>query len=203
MGISMSRFFQKRIIVCRFNIFPEEIMFEILSRVPAEYVINCKSVCKRWRDLVRHPSFSQLHFNNLDFGKSSFICFDYDMKEFSYAEYDENCLKEPLSRETRMNLNLPSKDYVPATSCNAGFGYSPSTNEYKVVRICDSRRDSKVGKIQVHTLGSGSGWRNVGTMDIDKEYHKYTGAFVDEALHWVDSVGTILRGMWNQASGSF
>ncbi|XP_026420275.1 F-box protein At2g23160-like [Papaver somniferum] len=53
-----------------FNMLPSEIMLEILSRVPAEYVVDCKCVSKPWRNLLQHPSFSQLHLNNLN-GRSS------------------------------------------------------------------------------------------------------------------------------------
>ncbi|XP_026408016.1 F-box protein At3g07870-like [Papaver somniferum] len=46
-----------------------------------------------------------------------------------------------------------------------GFGYCSSTNEYKVVGIRISKREAHSGVIQVYTLGSGKGWRNVGKMD--------------------------------------
>ncbi|XP_026423547.1 uncharacterized protein LOC113319518 [Papaver somniferum] len=65
-----------------------------------------------------------------------------------------------------------------------GFGCVVSTNEYKVVRMYESGGDSNVGIIQVYTLGSGIGWRNAGTLDINMKYvRRGNGAFAGEALH--------------------
>lgn len=35
---------------------PDEIIQDILVRVPAESIQECKQVCKSWRDLILHPS---------------------------------------------------------------------------------------------------------------------------------------------------
>ncbi|OUZ99215.1 F-box domain [Macleaya cordata] len=74
----------------------------------------------------------------------------------------------------------------------SGFGYLPSMNTYKVVRISynSDLRFGKVGQVEVYTLGSGSGsgWRNKGEisylllLDADPSL----GVLVDEALHWLD-----------------
>ncbi|XP_026419739.1 F-box only protein 12-like [Papaver somniferum] len=47
-----------------FNLLPEEIKLEILSRVPAESVLECKLVSTNWRSLVRHTSFSKMHLDH-------------------------------------------------------------------------------------------------------------------------------------------
>ncbi|OUZ99216.1 F-box domain [Macleaya cordata] len=71
----------------------------------------------------------------------------------------------------------------------SGFGYLPSTNEYKVLRISNrDERSGKVGQVEVYTLGSGKGWRNKGEIsyfslpDLDPS----PGVFVDGAVHWLD-----------------
>ncbi|XP_026423165.1 uncharacterized protein LOC113319093 [Papaver somniferum] len=56
---------------------PFEIIAEILSRVPAESILECKSVSKPWRNVVQHPSFSQKHLNHindLDSDDSAGLC---------------------------------------------------------------------------------------------------------------------------------
>ncbi|XP_026398199.1 F-box protein At3g07870-like [Papaver somniferum] len=58
---------------------------------------------------------------------------------------------------------------------NDGFGYSPSTNEYKVVRIY-------YDEVYVYTLGDGKGWRHIGT----KEYKSGAGEYVHRAYNWLD-----------------
>ncbi|XP_026444322.1 F-box protein At3g07870-like [Papaver somniferum] len=225
-----------------FDMLPENMMLEILSRVPTEYVLECKLVSKPWRDLVQLPSLSQMHLDHHLSDSSAgklisfiFSCRESKIKEFYYSEYDESCQEAPFNRRTRINLGPPFEnnsiigscnglvcfsrrvrktfrewDYGPAYICNPitreyiilsnfqgfymwiGFGYSRLSNEYKVVRICESEgEDSNVGIVQVYTLGSGNGWRNAGTIDITMD-QVCNGVFVNEALHWADEEGTVI-----------
>lgn len=41
---------------------PSHIIFEILSRLPAKSIVQCKSVCKQWLDQISDPYFARLHF---------------------------------------------------------------------------------------------------------------------------------------------
>ncbi|XP_026420291.1 putative F-box protein At1g53550 [Papaver somniferum] len=157
-----------------FDMVPLEIMLEILSRVPAESIFECKLVSKPWRDLVRHPSFSQLHFNHLnapDYGKLGFILTGSE-KELYYSEYDE-----------REYIVLPE---VTASGVNflTGFGYCASTNEYKLFAIVWRN-------VLVYTR---IGWRNVKKMDCDiiSGKHKKVGEFSNGAINWVDQKGTTI-----------
>ncbi|XP_026378860.1 putative F-box protein At3g52320 [Papaver somniferum] len=106
-------------------------------------------------------------------------------------EYDTNllvgscngliCFAEPRRRNVRDPIHICNPitrecvylkgfneniQYKSTWSIHSGFGYSPLTNEYKVVRILcyDSRDHGAIGQIQVYTLGSGDGWRNKGVL---------------------------------------
>lgn len=71
----------------------------------------------------------------------------------------------------------------------------PSTNEYKVVSICNNRRGGewKYGTVQVYILGSGIGWRNLGNIEINMSYVSQPGEFANGAIYWADiEEGTIL-----------
>ncbi|KAF7149153.1 hypothetical protein RHSIM_Rhsim03G0245800 [Rhododendron simsii] len=43
---------------------PEELLSEILSRLPVKSLTQCKCVCKRWCALVENPCFIAAHLNN-------------------------------------------------------------------------------------------------------------------------------------------
>ncbi|ESR44972.1 hypothetical protein CICLE_v10003993mg, partial [Citrus x clementina] len=46
------------------NSFPEDITIEILSRLPAKFVLRFRCVCKSWLELTKKPSFISKHFQN-------------------------------------------------------------------------------------------------------------------------------------------
>lgn len=101
----------------------------------------------------------------------------------------------PMTREFVYLPKLTNKfsrgDYVVS-----GFGYHPSTNQYKVVRIychAASKKKPFVGCVQVYTLGSGEGWRNL--EDITYELHPSVSneILVNGALHWLDEDGQIVK----------
>ncbi|XP_026415871.1 putative F-box protein At1g55070 [Papaver somniferum] len=136
----------------RINNLPKEIMLEILTRLRAESVLKCKLVCKPWRHLVRLRSFSQMHLNHLnsDSGKLSFIITNYESvrPKFYYSEYEEDFHETPpISRLTRMELNLPFDGYsltgsdnglICFNSCHGdsygtAYIYNPITREYIIL----------------------------------------------------------------------
>ncbi|XP_026440665.1 F-box protein At3g07870-like [Papaver somniferum] len=46
-------------------ILPSELTLEILSRLPTDSVVQCRKVCRAWRDILRHPSFTNIHLQRL------------------------------------------------------------------------------------------------------------------------------------------
>ncbi|KAE9465293.1 hypothetical protein C3L33_02798, partial [Rhododendron williamsianum] len=42
---------------------PHEIVIDILTRLPARVVGQCKCICKHWRALIEDPTFAELHHN--------------------------------------------------------------------------------------------------------------------------------------------
>ncbi|XP_026459940.1 F-box protein At3g07870-like [Papaver somniferum] len=224
--------------------FNEDIQSKILSLVPVEYVLNCKLVCKRWRQLLSDRKVSLGIF-------FTFSCSPEPIIQLYYADYDvikstkpkeENFYKTeitkinlpPLKEERQgqvivgscnglVCLALPCKGVRdPVYICNpltseyvilprisndrswgkswdivSGFGYIPSTDEYKVVRIlCPADRfgdpssttkeqvsTTKGSQVQVYTLGrgSGTGWRNI----TETEYSLLNeGILANDSLYW-------------------
>ncbi|XP_026405416.1 F-box protein At3g07870-like [Papaver somniferum] len=216
-----------------FDGLPEEMRLKILTRLPTQSILKCKSVSKSWRQIVHHPSFPQVHLTHLhdsDSGKLGFILF-HKSGLVEYTEYDDESYSHdipPFSKARRFNLISPFTDYEILDSCNGlicfnavrsdycgpsficnpvtrecvtlpklegkelltGFGYSSSTNEYKVVGI--SQRDPQFGIVQVYTLGSGTGWRNDGKMDYNAIFVGRRGVIANGALHWLCIRGIIV-----------
>lgn len=44
--------------------FPDEILVEILRRLPTKILVRCTLVCKSWQTLINHPSFVSLHHSH-------------------------------------------------------------------------------------------------------------------------------------------
>ncbi|XP_026420805.1 F-box protein At3g07870-like [Papaver somniferum] len=220
----------------KFNHLPTEVVLDILTRLPTESVLECKLVCKPWRNLVsHHPSFSQIHLSHLNQsadsdGKLGFLVLN-ENKGFYYFEYDAD--ETPTGRIRRINLTPPiayvggykvfgsfngfvclceyrygtvcicnplTKEYVELPEIirdwgsdryvppwTRGFGYLPSTNEYKVVEIYRLRTDLNIVEVLMFTVGSGNGWRNVGRFEIQSgEAYVEDGVFLNGALHFVE-----------------
>ncbi|XP_043718176.1 F-box protein At3g07870-like [Telopea speciosissima] len=69
-----------------------------------------------------------------------------------------------------------------------GFGYSPSKDVYKVLRIVYFHVDGRMfssccSLVDVHTLGSNS-WRRIGEIPFDIR-DCLSGVFVNGSLHWI------------------
>ncbi|XP_026385068.1 F-box protein At3g07870-like [Papaver somniferum] len=70
-----------------------------------------------------------------------------------------------------------------------GFGYLPSTNEYKDVRwCCEWLNSGWQGYVEVCTLGSQSGWRGMENVPYKMQFSQ-SGLFVNGAIHWICETG--------------
>ncbi|KAF8407818.1 hypothetical protein HHK36_006954 [Tetracentron sinense] len=216
----------------KMGLLPDDIMIQILSRLPVKTLVKFRCVCKLWLQLISDPHLFHLHshrsklnpllfFASLRYGDPNsgssrtlhLSCMDIEGKVIHRSEkrvkgdihmlpsrlelvclhgsYDKFYVCNPTTLEF-ITLPLPT----PASFFNlnhVGFGYCPSTKEYKVVRIFCLQLPSDQ-RCQVFTLGSSS-WRAV----KDPPFYTYNtfcaAAFVDGALHWMakrESVYVIL-----------
>ncbi|XP_026409012.1 F-box protein At3g07870-like [Papaver somniferum] len=99
--------------------------------------------------------------------------------------YDPIYISNPITGEyvylPTFNFFKPVEGYF---SC--GFGYHHSTNEYKVVRIFREFFISHncCSYVQVYTLGSGRGWRDIGRVDL--RLSPEAGVCANGTLHWFE-----------------
>ncbi|KAI9126984.1 hypothetical protein K1719_001543 [Acacia pycnantha] len=141
----------------------EEIITDILKRLPVKSLLRFQNVCKHWENIIKSALFitEHLHYSthqnsclllkNSDFSSQPLqLCLlDWEMqihqihhsRTFTRIIGSINgllCLYplvlwNPATREVR-ELPMPRKQHNPGTS-TTGFGYSPIVNDYKIVRI--------------------------------------------------------------------
>ncbi|XP_026420772.1 putative F-box protein At5g42430 isoform X1 [Papaver somniferum] len=200
-----------------FNHLQSEIMLDIITRLPVDSILNCKLVCRPWRDLVsHHPSFYQMYISHLnhstDSGKLSFLV--EAENQFHYFEYDENNKGTPIDSIRRININpaFENVDYFHYGSVN-GLIYlykwrdhpscicNPVTREYVMLPT----PETSYGVNEHIHVSSGFGLRCtllavarggdvLGDFWIIKISKSYNGpsVFANGALRWVDKRGRVL-----------
>lgn len=180
---------------------PEELLIDILRRLPVKLLLRSKSVCKNWYSLIQNPSFVSLYnrhsaentdcllvkrslngggtalslvpnettvedidisFTGLDTGDlrlmgpcNGIVC----LTKGSFNSTMVIC--NPSMREFRV---LPPPSFKKDYEITMGFGFDPSTNDYKVVKFgfvdpdsVDAHYDET---IEIYNLSTDS-WRKV------------------------------------------
>ncbi|XP_026420584.1 putative F-box protein At1g19160 [Papaver somniferum] len=148
-----------------FKSLPDDITLEILTRLPAESVLESKLVCKNWRSLVsHHPLFSRMHLQYVnhpsDPGNLGFLVRDHDFDDLDqvqgltlwYLDYNDKLESKPVQRITRFNFTPPPRHFWVVGSVHGliclGRGPSflicnPITREY--VLLPEIKRDQDEG----------------------------------------------------------
>ncbi|XP_026442905.1 F-box protein At3g07870-like [Papaver somniferum] len=114
------------------------------------------------------------------------VCFPVQKDEKKWLVYICN----PMTGEY---VYLPEMDFgeISRPKVLVGFGYCKSTNEYKVVQVTyEYSQFKQLGRVQVYTLGGGSGWRNKGGTRYTCQERL---VFANEELYWIER----LEDEWN------
>ncbi|VVA40278.1 PREDICTED: F-box [Prunus dulcis] len=112
--------------------------------------------------------------NEVDWGEGIAFMMQYDHNNYNLVNSCNGllCLSDvfvnypaavcnPITGEF-INLPYGPKHEKAMTLIGSGLGFSPRTNEYKVVRILKERTPDPNKIAEIHTLGTGS-WKSVGT----------------------------------------
>ncbi|CAK7355130.1 unnamed protein product [Dovyalis caffra] len=156
------------------SILPHNILEEIFLKLPITTLIQCRYVCKSWKNILANPNFAKLHQQLTDV----LLCVQ-EVVDFPRGEY----------------LNLPPLDEEKGLHSHlCGLGFSPKSNRFKAIRITYKKEKHMPGNSQalaeVCTLGTES-WRSVGfaplydytSLHFSLLEHK--NVFVNESLHWL------------------
>nr|XP_004294894.2 PREDICTED: F-box protein CPR30-like isoform X2 [Fragaria vesca subsp. vesca] len=170
---------------------PQEVITNILLRLPIKSLVICTSVCKSWGSMITNSSFIQAHlshrinFNNLHGTHLLLLhgvsCQNYD--DLSRLGYNF-MIWNPSIRKSVI-LPKPGLRYETFGGYNAchGFAFDAIIKDYKVVRIVEEEpRDQTF--VEVYSLAAGS-WSD--SRLVDPQCGINIGspqAFVNGALHW-------------------
>ncbi|RXI03922.1 hypothetical protein DVH24_038196 [Malus domestica] len=116
---------------------PEEIIHDILSRLPPKSLIRCTLVCKAWRSTIKNPSFIPSHLNRTIYLNNQFGTHLLLLHCVSRAILSSSVniwLDEP--REKHCNLHYDNHAFDEY--CKLEFPIIPNMNKFlRVVGVCN------------------------------------------------------------------
>ncbi|XP_020222623.1 F-box protein At5g49610 [Cajanus cajan] len=196
------------------NLFPDEILVEILKRLPTKSLVRFTSVCKSWRSLITDPSFISIHHRHspssllLHSGNHltlphrrhssalllpSFPHRDSPVVAFSNAliciAYGEQC--QPLiicNPSVRRYVTLPAPSHYPCHHFSY-IAFDSSKCDYKVVRISCMVDDQSFGlsapQVELYSLATGF-WRTLHSIaPVCYIAGDAPHGFHDGLVHWI------------------
>ncbi|GAB2280538.1 hypothetical protein Dimus_015164 [Dionaea muscipula] len=164
---------------------PEDVLVEILYRLPVKTLIRFTCVCKQWLSLIRSPQFAtkQLLTAESNLFRDNFqFFFITKAVDCDVPDVTTFLLWNPSIREVELlPFPLPQHDH-PLYVRAFGFGYDPKTNDYKVFVIFSSYR-----------VFHGLDCPVVGVYNLCEGYWKFL-PIVDESIRGWDKQRLILNG---------
>ncbi|XP_074361642.1 putative F-box protein At3g10430 [Apium graveolens] len=104
------------------NSLPEELLVEVLARLPVKHLLQYRSVCKAWLNLISSPSFVQTHLDHTaaDSKNGTFIAHSYQVNipnhKISLIRLDD--LDNPINLEHPFPSSVSPEEMDVVGSCN-------------------------------------------------------------------------------------
>ncbi|GFP81337.1 F-box protein at3g07870 [Phtheirospermum japonicum] len=121
---------------------PTNVIVEILARLPAKTIIQCKTVCKTWLQLITHPHFTSLHFS---LARPGLIVHHSEMFKnfFKLVDFEDSYDRHDLPHETMAKFNfanlstLPDANIVVDGSVNGLLFLRDINYKHETLYICN------------------------------------------------------------------
>ncbi|KAK3027748.1 hypothetical protein RJ639_042488 [Escallonia herrerae] len=157
---------------------------DILSRLDAKTIISCKCVCKAWRNLISDQSFARAHFTR----SRPAVVFQQSSDYILACCMDDRRNAVATFTPTSPKRHYPQPKEWLVGSCNVlGLGFSPRTNQYKVIHVCGRARNVGNPEAAVHTVGADHTWRSIGKVPFPL-LGEVSYVLLNGALHWLVDV---------------
>ncbi|PHT70991.1 hypothetical protein T459_26095 [Capsicum annuum] len=187
---------------CHFNCpFQDDIIMEILYRLPVRDLFQFKCVSKLWNALISDPHFVNKHLYRAknDPHSQKLLIYQRSLTDPTTSIYScplSSSLQQLLIKtpdisygtpSTRESILLPQPIFPVQTGYSLGLGYDSTSGDYKILNICSHSHGSKVPG-EILSLKSGS-WRTIDNhpRGIENLLHCSGSALalVNDAFHWV------------------
>nr|GMD46073.1 putative F-box domain-containing protein [Ipomoea batatas]GMD48964.1 putative F-box domain-containing protein [Ipomoea batatas] len=154
---------------------PEDLIAEILSRLPVESLLRLKCVCKKWRQFIHQDDFVQKHHRRAATGCyeqknytnqfcSEFCCIDIQKGLLLEQEHGEDPtgrlrIRNPATMQTVYLPELRVGDDSPTWLVARMFFVAKSINECTVISFSESEESFLSGRFRAITVGVDATWR--------------------------------------------
>ncbi|KAL4562648.1 hypothetical protein LXL04_026676 [Taraxacum kok-saghyz] len=115
-----------------FNL-PQDVIFDILSRLPTKSLIQFTSVCTSSPPLISHPSFTKLHLSSSAAADDHYLLIYYESTDYINQFYS---FRSPITFQESLILQIPYKNlhgYLRIVGSNKGVVCFFDTNYYSNV----------------------------------------------------------------------
>ncbi|XP_058219531.1 F-box/kelch-repeat protein At3g06240-like isoform X2 [Rhododendron vialii] len=136
----------------------QDVLIDILTRLPAESLVRLTPVCKSWHSLITSPKFISHHLH----------------RTASNPDNDRLLV--------RYRTDKPKQDHYSLVL--DGFGFDPVSNDFKVVRVVHT--DDRISPdVEIYTLKTGR-WRYISEKALPLMIEeRFRQAYVNGAAHWM------------------
>ncbi|KAK1376727.1 hypothetical protein POM88_032920 [Heracleum sosnowskyi] len=194
--------------------FSEELLIEIMKRLPVKYILRCRSVQKSW---LRFPEEMDDGFRHMSGGNvvsvydtcNGLICLSYNRMQEKVFLWNpalrvfnvlpDSPIPDPVpvriirpdstsQKKNKKNKKIIPRDYLipphDPTTLGLAFGYLAKTNDYKIIKYEECSFEVSV---YVYTLSTDS-WKTVKKLGRCPCYKLSNSVFVNGVAYWVASM---------------
>ncbi|KAF8016558.1 hypothetical protein BT93_H1927 [Corymbia citriodora subsp. variegata] len=167
------------------SLLPLDLLRNVLPRLPTISLLQLRSVCKEWRDIIDDPHFAAMQATSgAESPRILLISRPRLAPDFQFT-VDDEFLVTSLPR-------LPTRPWLngPGASCHGlwswqriGIGVDRLTGRYKIVRVICSR-DPAFLPLRVEVLDQGSrSWRDIASVRPSRDLDEGP-VFAAGSIHW-------------------